>query len=247
MTTRHDSLAAMTPSQETPSPLTIVADVMLLDIEGTISPLSFVRDVLFAYSREHLADFVACHSDEPTVANLLEEASALSQRSDPIAALADWQDRDIKAPPLKKLQGLIWETGYRNGAFRSPLFPDALAALKHWHAAGVPLAVYSSGSVKAQLLFFEFSAAGDLRPMFFRHFDTDIGPKIESTSYTRISDEIGVPPGRIVFLSDAPKELEAAHAAGLQTVHVVKENMERTPEFNEISDFGEIALAVPDV
>lgn len=243
MTTRHDSLATRAPRQETPVPLKIAASVVLLDIEGTISPLSFVRDVLFAYSREHLEDFVASHRDDPAVAGLLKEASALADGGDPIAALADWQDRDVKTPPLKKLQGMIWETGYRNGAFRSPLFPDALAALKRWHTAGIPLAIYSSGSVKAQLLFFEFGAAGDLRPMFFRHFDTDIGPKIESTSYTRISAEVGVSPGGIVFLSDAQKELEAAQAAGLQTVHVVKENTERAPGFEEISDFGEILLA----
>jgi enolase-phosphatase E1 len=242
MTARPETRTARTPRQEAPSPLTIAADVVLLDIEGTISPLSFVRDVLFAYSRERLAGFIAGHRNEPAVASLLDEASALSGGADPAAALADWQDRDVKAPPLKKLQGLIWEQGYRSGAFRSPLFPDALAALRRWHAGGWPLAIYSSGSVKAQHLFFEFSAAGDLRPLFSRHFDTDIGSKVEAASYARIADDIRVTPGRIVFFSDAPKELEAARAAGLETVHVLKDNTPSDPDFAEISDFGEVAL-----
>ncbi len=128
------------------------ADALLLDIEALISPLSFVRDILFSYSREHLADFVAGHRATPAVDAILEVA-ALAVDTDPIAALIGWQERDEKVPPLKKLQGLIWESGYRNGAFQSYLFPDALAALKRWKASGLPLYVYSSGSLKAQELF----------------------------------------------------------------------------------------------
>jgi enolase-phosphatase E1 len=164
--------------------------------------------------------------------------------ANPVAALADWQDRDVKAAPLKKLQGMIWESGYRSGAFRSPLFPDALAALKRWQADGVPLSIYSSGSVQAQHLFFEFSAAGDLRHLFAAHFDTEIGPKIEAQSYSRIADKIGAP-GRIVFFSDAPKELEAARAAGIQTVHVAKDDTPSEATFAEIRDFGDVEIVLP--
>jgi enolase-phosphatase E1 len=242
MTRADDALALRTPLKGASSLREIDADVVLLDIEGTISPFSFVRDVLFAYSRERLTAFVADHRGDAVVETLLEQATSLSGGTDPVAALVDWQDRDVKAPPLKKLQGLIWEAGFRSGAFQSPIFPDALASLQRWYAERWPLAIYSSGSVQAQLLFFEHSVAGDLRPLFSRHFDTDIGPKIELASYTRIADEIGTPPNRIVFFSDAPKELEAAQAAGIQVVHVVKDATQPAPGFVGISDFSEISL-----
>lgn len=242
MTRTDDALALRTPGEGASLVREIDADVVLLDIEGTISPLSFVRDVLFAYSRERLAAFVADHRGDTIVETLLEQTASLSGSADPVAALVDWQNQDVKAPPLKKLQGLIWEAGFRSGAFQSPIFPDALASLQRWYAERWPLAIYSSGSVQAQLLFFEHSVAGDLRPLFSRHFDTDIGPKIEPASYTRIADEISSPPSRIVFFSDAPKELEAAQAAGVQAVHVVKDGTQPDPGFAGISDFSEISL-----
>ena len=242
MTRADDALALRTPLQGASSLREIDADLVLLDIEGTISPLSFVRDVLFAYSRERLKAFVADHRGDAVVETLLEQAASLSGGADPVAALADWQDRDVKAPPLKKLQGLIWEAGFRSGAFQSPIFPDALASLKRWYAERWTLAIYSSGSVQAQLLFFEHTIAGDLRPLFSRHFDTDIGPKIEPASYTRIAGEIGTQPNRIVFFSDVPKELKAAQTAGLQVVHVLKDGTQPDPGFAGISDFSEISL-----
>ncbi len=218
------------------------AEAVLLDIEGTISSLSFVRDVLFAYSRRRLADFVAGHRDDPIVAKILEDAAERAGGADPIAALEGWQDRDEKVPPLKKLQGLIWESGYREGAFQSPIFPDALAALKRWKAAGLPLYIYSSGSVAAQELFFRYNEAGDLRPLFSGNYDTDIGSKIEAQSYRRIADAIGAAPGAIVFFSDNARELEAARSAGLEVVHVVKDSTPPDPRFFAIEDFSHVDL-----
>jgi enolase-phosphatase E1 len=207
--------------------------------------VSFVRDVLFAYSRQRLSGFIAASRGDAVIEDLLRHATAIAGGTDAVAALTAWHDRDVKAPPLKKLQGLIWESGYRSGAFRSPIFPDALAALTRWHADGLSLAIYSSGSVQAQLLFFEFSAAGDIRPMFSAHYDTEIGPKVEAKSYELIAEKIGTQAGHIVFLSDSTKELEAASVAGLQTVHVVKDDTPSDPAFAEIRDFGEIEIAPP--
>jgi enolase-phosphatase E1 len=218
------------------------ADAVLLDIEGTISSIAFVRNVLFAYSREHLAGFIADHRGDPVVDAILADASALAATDDPVVALAGWQDRDEKAPPLKKLQGLIWESGYRTGAFQSSLFPDALAALQRWKAAGLPLYVYSSGSVQAQELFFQYNEAGDLRPMFSGFFDTDTGAKTASASYVAIAEQIGMEPGRLVFFSDNPDELAAAGASALQVAHVVKEHA-GDARFPAVSDFSDIAIS----
>jgi len=220
----------------------IKADAVLLDIEGTISPISFVRDTLFPYSRDRLEGFVSENFASPDVQDILAQAKALAGGSDAVGALLDWQARDVKAPPLKKLQGLIWESGYRSGALRSTIFSDALSAVTQWKSEGLPLYVYSSGSVQAQQLFFEFSTAGDLRSLFSQYFDTDVGPKTEPSSYLRISEHIGTRPVRIVYFSDNPKELEAARSADLQTVHVVQDETAHSPDFPEISDYCHVVV-----
>lgn len=227
---------------ETQAFVHIKADAVLLDIEGTISPISFVRDTLFPYSRERLEGFVSDNVTSPIIQDILAQAKALAGGSNAVGALIDWQARDVKAPPLKKLQGLIWESGYRSGALRSTIFSDALRAVKRWRSEGLPLYIYSSGSVQAQQLFFEFSVAGDLRPLFSEYFDTDVGPKTEPSSYLRISERIGARPARIAYFSDNPKELEAARSADLQTVHVVKDETPHSPEFPGISDYCQVTV-----
>lgn len=242
MTANSDFIAVEASTHASPRKKTIFADAVLLDIEGTISPLSFVRDVLFPYSRERLTAFVTSHRHDPIVAAALEQASALAGGADPVAALLDWHDSDTKAQPLKIIQGLIWDSGFRSGAFRSPIFPDALAAVQRWHSDGVPLFVYSSGSVQAQLLFFEFSVAGDMRPLFSAHFDTSIGPKVDAQSYLAIAEVTGVQPARIAFFSDSSQELAAADTAGLQTAHVLKDGTPPDPNFAAVDEFDDVEL-----
>jgi len=216
------------------------AAAVLVDIEGTISSSDFVKGALFPYAAARLRDYVVKRRFEPGVAGLLEEARKLSV-GDPIAALEDWQARDVKAKPLKTLQGWIWEEGYIEGAFAPPLFADALDALRRWRSLGVPLYVYSSGSVAAQILFFRYSSEGDLRSLFAGHYDASVGAKTEPESYRSISRGIGVAPGAILFLSDNAGEIAAASEAGFQVGHVTKETApdRRWPP---IRDFGEIEL-----
>lgn len=227
------------------APLDIEAEVVLLDIEGTISPVSFVRNVLFPYSRARLSSFVDSNREDPLVEAILAEATQLSGGGDPVAALSGWHERDEKVGPLKKLQGLIWKDGYTSGALQSALYPDALAAITRWHAARLPLYVYSSGSVAAQLLFFAHSTSGDLTPLFSGHFDTDIGAKTAARSYALIADRVGTAPRRIVFFSDNAAEIRAAEDAGLLAVHVVKDDTPAAQGLAAISDFGEIRIARP--
>ena len=137
-----------------------------------------------------------------------------------VEVLQGWIDEDRKHTALKALQGMIWADGYRNAAFSAHIYPDAAPALRQWHAAGLPLYVYSSGSVPAQRLFFGHSAAGDLTPLFAGWFDTEVGGKREADSYRHIAGAIGRPAGQILFLSDLVEELDAARDAGLQTVLV---------------------------
>ena len=195
--------------------------VILTDIEGTTSSISFVKNVLFPYARQALPGFIAAHGEQPQVRRWLDavatEIGGACQDSVVAETLQGWIDQDRKHTALKALQGMIWETGYRNGDYKAHFYPEVAAVLKGWHAAGLALYVYSSGSVPAQKQLFGFSEAGDLTALVSGWFDTEIGGKREADSYRRIVAAIGVPAAEIVFLSDVVEELDAAREAGLQT------------------------------
>lgn len=220
---------------------------IVTDIEGTTSALSFVQDVLFPYARKHLAAFVAAHGHEPAVRALLDDANGEAggglDEAGVIAQLERWIDEDRKATPLKSLQGLIWESGYRNGDFKGHIYPDAAAQLCAWHDRGTRLYVYSSGSVYAQRLLFGHSEAGDLTPLFSGYYDTRIGGKREAASYRAIVADIGVPAGEILFLSDIVEELDAARTAGMRTVQLVRNGaLDPHAPHRQVRDFNAIEI-----
>ncbi|HVF35737.1 MAG TPA: acireductone synthase [Candidatus Saccharimonadia bacterium] len=196
--------------------------VILTDIEGTTSSITFVKDVLFPYARERIAAFVRERAREPQVAAQIaataREAGIDADDLDAVSeVLVQWIDEDRKATPLKALQGMVWQQGYESGAFVAHVYPDAYEALQRFHAEGRQLYVYSSGSVAAQRLYFAHTTCGDLTPLFSGYFDTTIGGKREAASYRRIAGEIGSAPGAIVFFSDIEAELDAAAEAGMAT------------------------------
>lgn len=200
---------------------------ILTDIEGTTSSISFVRDVLFPYAAEHLPMFVRAKAKTPEVAAQLqlvaqEAGVAADDYSAIISALQRWIAEDKKITPLKALQGMLWEHGYRHHDYRAHVYPDAHQQIKIWHADGVPLYVYSSGSIQAQKLFFGYSEFGDMTPFFSGYFDTTSGAKQEVESYRRIASVMALPVGEILFLSDIVGELNAAKQAGLQTCWLVR-------------------------
>jgi enolase-phosphatase E1 len=195
---------------------------ILTDIEGTTSSISFVKDVLFPYSRAALPRFVAERGQEPDVRRWLDQVATehggICDDRIIVEVLQGWIDSDRKHTALKALQGMIWDSGFAGGAFVAHVYPDAPERLGAWHAAGHPLYVYSSGSVDAQKLFFGHTGAGDMLPLFSGHFDTEIGGKREAASYRRIAEQIGRDAGDVVFLSDVVEELDAARDAGMRTV-----------------------------
>ncbi len=199
-----------------------MAQAILTDIEGTTSSIDFVHQVLFPHARRAMPDFLRARAGEPEVAALLARFEGAGLEA-VIATLDGWMAEDRKETTLKALQGLIWEQGYRDGRYRGHVYPDAVAGLRRWQAAGKRLYVYSSGSVQAQRLLFGFSEAGDLTPLFDGYFDTTVGAKRERASYTAIAERIGLPPGQILFLSDITAELDAATEAGLQTTLLARD------------------------
>jgi len=179
--------------------------VILLDIEGTTTPIAFVTETLFPYARTHLAEFLA-----------------REDRSTDAPKYLALMDRDSKAPDLKELQGRIWEEGYRSGALAGQVFDDVPRAFARWRDAGIPIGIYSSGSVLAQQWLFRTCAGGDLTEFIRWYFDTEVGAKREPDSYARIAGRVGLPADGIIFISDVAAELDAARSAGMRTVMALR-------------------------
>ncbi|MFZ4084912.1 MAG: acireductone synthase [Vampirovibrionia bacterium] len=262
---------------------------ILTDIEGTISSISFVKDVLFPYASERLEDFILSNFEhDPFLLSIIEatleelkqdkltglnydsnqddctvaeransrlrrtnDRSVLRVHEDheddenaeigvpqqcndaifetqvytAIQALKTWSLEDRKITPLKDLQGLIWQEGFRKGLFKAPLYQDALDFFLNMKGKGLPIYVYSSGSIQAQRLFFEFSEFGDVRYLFSGFYDTKIGSKKESASYLKIANDINLNPEDILFLTDIKDECRASEGAGLLTIQVVRESL----------------------
>ncbi|MEJ2552495.1 MAG: acireductone synthase [Gammaproteobacteria bacterium] len=218
---------------------------IVTDIEGTTSSLSFVKDVLFPYARERIAGFVREHGHEPAVRGLLDDVRAEAGKplsdAECAALLLRWIDEDKKITPLKVLQGIIWQSGYRQGDFTGHVYEDAVRNLRRWKEQGIALYVFSSGSVQAQRLIFGYSDHGDLTPLFSGYFDTTIGAKRDVEAYRKITAAITLEPAQILFLSDIKEELDAARAAGMHTVWLVREGTIATPAAHpQVRDFDAV-------
>jgi enolase-phosphatase E1 len=198
---------------------------ILLDIEGTIGDIRFVRDVLFPYARERMNQALFAHWHDPEVTHALEQARAETGKPlETAMAAADvflgWMDEDRKITPLKAVQGLIWREGYAQGELMAHLYPDAIDAFEQWRSQGLKLYVYSSGSVEAQKLYLAHSVAGDVSAYFDGFFDTTTGPKTQSASYAAIARHLDLAPDRMMFFSDLKPEIAAAREAGLRAIRV---------------------------
>ncbi|WP_433525251.1 acireductone synthase [Nocardia pseudovaccinii] len=223
---------------------------VVIDIEGTTSPTSSVREDLYGYTRARLPEWLAENrtaAAAPIIAATRELAGRPDADTDEIAAiLRDWLGSDVKAEPLKAAQGIICAEGFRNGALHGEFFPDVPPALAAWHAAGLRLYVYSSGSVRNQQDWFTFARGGELAAVISGYFDlSSAGPKREAASYEKIASAIGTSADRILFLSDHPDELDAAVTAGWSVtgVHRPGEPNPPRPPHHWISSFAELSLA----
>jgi enolase-phosphatase E1 len=208
--------------------------VVLLDIEGTTTPVEFVYQVLFPYARDHVREFLQRHPEAAQAdVERLKEDHAAERKQD--LNLPDWSEesadanldsvvvyvhwlieRDRKSTPLKSLQGKIWELGYRTGALRSHVYPDVPPALARWRLQGKQIGIFSSGSALAQKLLFGHTTEGDLTAFIGSYFDTQLGAKTAASSYAQIAIKLQIAPSEILFVSDVIAELEAAASAGLQ-------------------------------
>jgi enolase-phosphatase E1 len=235
---------------------------VLLDIEGTTTPIAFVYDVLFPFAREALRSYLREHVDAPELRDALRQLHADwtqdledgapppvspdapgGQRAESIAAYAEWlMDRDRKASGLKALQGRIWADGYDTGVLRGEVFPDVPEAFARWSAAGARLAIFSSGSALAQQMLFRTTTFGDLTRWIGAFFDTGVGPKGSPDSYRRIATALHCQPAEILFISDTAAELAAARSAGCVVLLCTRPGNRETPHtnFESIDDFSRL-------
>ena len=247
----------------TASLLTAETRAVLLDIEGTTTPIAFVHEVLFSYARSQVKNFLAEHfGSGEVVADLerlrQEHAIDLKQdlqppalvegprfaQIDSIVAYVSWLiDRDRKSTGLKSLQGKIWKQGYLDGTLKAQLFADVAPALERWRRAGLKISIFSSGSALAQKLLFAHTEAGDLTGFIRDYFDTTVGSKTDVESYRKIAAALGLKATEVLFISDVVDELAAASGAGMQTILSVRPGNHPEPcaeRYQKIRSFAEI-------
>ena len=219
---------------------------ILTDIEGTTTEVSFVYDILFPYFRAHMDQWKTVDSApmndvlEQTRVLVLEEQSInLTSKEALFEQLRQWSIEDRKVTPLKTFQGMVWEQGFKSGAIKGHMYPDVKPALERWTAMGMKLAIFSSGSIAAQKQLFGFSTEGDLTPYFSAYFDTTTGMKRDEQTYQLIVQQVNAPADNVLFLSDIHQELEAAHAAGLRTLQLVRPGTQAKWSWC-VADFSEI-------
>jgi enolase-phosphatase E1 len=206
---------------------------VLLDIEGTTTPISFVYEVLFPYALERLEESCSRASTDDRIQEavncLRKEYEAENATKAPLPSFGAGapyarflMEQDRKSTGLKMLQGIIWEEGYHSGGLNGVVYPDVVPALRIWKESGIQVRIFSSGSVLAQKLLFGHTGQGDLTPFLAGFHDTQTGPKRDAESYRTIAGEFGLPISAILFLSDVVEELDAAWLAGMKTGLVVR-------------------------
>lgn len=219
---------------------------ILTDIEGTTTEVSFVYDILFPYFRSHMDEWKTVDSDqmnqvlEQTRVLVLEEQSInLSTNEALFDQLRQWSLEDRKVTPLKTFQGMVWEQGFTSGAIKGHVYADVKPALERWIERGLKLAIFSSGSIAAQKQLFGFSTEGDLTPYFSAYFDTTTGMKRDEHTYHLIAQQLNTPANSVLFLSDIPQELDAANAAGMRTLQLVRPGTQANWS-SCVADFSEV-------
>jgi enolase-phosphatase E1 len=223
---------------------------VLMDIEGTLISVAFVRKILFPFAKHRLAAFLHERRHDADVLRwtaVCQDAVEHETGTRPAyeelpGMLTGWIDQDRKQAGLKALQGMIWDEGYRQRAFGPELYGDVLPALTQWRARGIRLGIYSSGSEQAQRLLFTHTNVGDVTSLFENFFDTSVGEKQAAASYRTISARIGLPPSHIFFLSDAERELDAAGSTGFRTAHIVRPGTDASTRHPIYLDFTYLFL-----
>eukprot|EP00606_Chrysophyceae_sp_TOSAG23-5_P000395 GSChrysophyteH2.ASY1.ANO1.287.1 assembled CDS len=199
---------------------------VIFDIEGTTTPISFVKDILFPYSRDHAEEFLRKQGENDPLVSALRSLTRPNASISEIAELVSkLVGEDSKETAIKTLQGHMWKEAYESGKIKAPLYADVPHCFSRLFHAGKKVSIYSSGSRQAQRLLFKHSDRGDVREFINCYFDTTTGPKREKQSYTDILLSLGVDvQSDVLFVTDVYEEALAANSAGMQVVLVMRPN-----------------------
>ncbi|CAG8470842.1 10365_t:CDS:2 [Diversispora eburnea] len=217
---------------------------VLLDIEGTTTPISFVHEKLFPYVKNNVEKFLNELWEDKELqdniqllrdqaikdvnekifpeANLIpmDTSNNKDEVKNSIIQNISWQMKlDRKIGALKSFQGYMWKYGFDSGELKGMIYQDVLDVFKKWVDLGIKIYIYSSGSVAAQKLIFQNSDKGDLLEYISGYFDTTIGLKLEKQSYENIAKQLKLEPNKILFL-----KITAAKLAGFQAAIIDRPN-----------------------
>ncbi|KAI6189532.1 Enolase-phosphatase E1 [Aphelenchoides bicaudatus] len=235
---------------------------VLCDIEGTTTSIAFVKDVLFPYCAKNVEEYLKQNirepSFQPVVQALIEDSKKANQQDSQVKLINDSNDyktlaenvrhfiqKDLKLTSLKDLQGQMWIDGYKTGAYKSHVYEDTVRLFEQCRTNKIPLFIYSSGSVLAQKLLFQYTERGDLSKFISDYYDTNFGAKTDQKSYSKIANHIRTAPEKILFLTDVDKEAHAAKSAGLNVTILIREgnvplSEECKKEFQTVGSFDEL-------
>lgn len=216
--------------------------VALFDVEGTLSPLTFVKNKLYPYVRENLKTYLENHWDneecQADVTALRKQVSedkaatpipdsAEDNRDDVIKAIVAnvvaQMDGDSQSAGLRTLQSHMYREAYKTGKVQGEVFDDVVAALKKFSADGIKVYTFSSNSSESQKLLLGYTEKGDLSEYFSGYFDSETGGKADKASYTKIAGEAGVDASAVMFFTDLPAEAAAAAEASFKTTLVERD------------------------
>ncbi|KAN0034685.1 hypothetical protein ACTFIV_001217 [Dictyostelium citrinum] len=252
---------------------------VILDIEGTTTPISFVHDVLFPYIRDNLVKHmnqkwgseelkqdikelyklyledkkaselvVNNQFNTPEILNPDDESTDKEKLIESVIRNVIYQmDNDRKSTPLKQLQGHMWLEGYEKELVKGVVFPEVPKAFENWKLNHIDVYIYSSGSIAAQKLLFNYSNYGSLLPYIKGHFDTTIGGKLHSSSYEKILSTINNgSPNNYLFVTDSILEAKAAREAGLNVCLSIRDgnppivDRQLLSTFDQVSSFDQL-------
>jgi len=243
------------------SKITFESDItaVILDIEGTVAPISFVKETLFPYFLKEIPSILSklkypidSNSNDPIAQIVSKFPSEVIQSEHLLLShIDDLVKKDIKDSTLKSLQGYIWQKGYEDGALVAPVYKDATDSIIGW-SKDKKVFIYSSGSVKAQKLLFGYvdvdGKSTDMNGYLSGYFDiTTSGYKYDKSSYENITKDVGIDAKQLLFLSDNVAEVKAAIEAGMNSVIVVRPgNVELSEEdkknYKVIHNFDELQI-----
>lgn len=233
--------------------------VILLDIMRTTTPETFFQTTLSEYVRENLMEFLERFHSIPEIKSTLADLKKM--HSDEIRAGEKppaWDAEDLEsdlrcivdycswlidlksdAPPLMYLEDFVWEEGYRSGKLHGEVYPEMPEVMAKWKSMGLDICTFSSGSVFSQQLIFGSTKYGDLMPLIKGYFDTSIGSKTASRSYSLIAEILKVKPDEILYFSASVSELIAAAKAGVNVVLMERDRplSSHGEKFETIEDF----------